>query len=291
MFQHPGYEFIYMLSGEVTYRHDRSYLLQPGDSLFFDSEAPHGPEELRQLPAACRLSYRCNSVIAVSQIVRSPGGEECAELPGFFLKNESLEGDLGRLASLMLRELCDRGPDSAGFAVYGRAESVTKVSMVSRTVPVDWTATASSVAAIAADVEVEEIEDAPSSAPRARRHRAKMADRQRARRLCAEPGPRNRDLQGSETRRKSSAALALDSAGTHAIGHTRMATGPLSTVAGSHPVLDRRQITCLVHNGSLSNHRHLREQLVRHGERFQTDNDNEVAAPIWHGAHCARAIR
>jgi transcriptional regulator with XRE-family HTH domain len=52
IFQHAGYEFIYMLSGEVTYRHgDRSYLLQPGDSLFFDSEAPHGPEELRRLPA------------------------------------------------------------------------------------------------------------------------------------------------------------------------------------------------------------------------------------------------
>jgi transcriptional regulator with XRE-family HTH domain len=52
IFQHAGYEFIYMLSGEVTYRHgDRSYLLQPGDSLFFDSEAAHGPEELRRLPA------------------------------------------------------------------------------------------------------------------------------------------------------------------------------------------------------------------------------------------------
>jgi mannose-6-phosphate isomerase-like protein (cupin superfamily) len=52
VFQHAGYEFIYMLSGAVTYRHaDRSYLLQPGDSLFFDSEAPHGPEELRRLPA------------------------------------------------------------------------------------------------------------------------------------------------------------------------------------------------------------------------------------------------
>ena len=52
VFQHPGYEFIYMLSGKVTYRHgDRSYLLEPGDSLFFDAEALHGPEELRQLPA------------------------------------------------------------------------------------------------------------------------------------------------------------------------------------------------------------------------------------------------
>jgi transcriptional regulator with XRE-family HTH domain len=52
IFQHPGYEFIYMLSGEVTYRHaDRSYRLRPGDSLFFDAEAFHGPEELRKLPA------------------------------------------------------------------------------------------------------------------------------------------------------------------------------------------------------------------------------------------------
>jgi DNA-binding XRE family transcriptional regulator len=52
VFQHAGYEFIFMLAGEVTYRHaDRSYLLQPGDSLFFDAEAPHGPEELRRLPA------------------------------------------------------------------------------------------------------------------------------------------------------------------------------------------------------------------------------------------------
>jgi len=52
VFQHAGYEFIYMLAGEVAYRHaDRSYVLKPGDSLFFDAEAPHGPEELRRLPA------------------------------------------------------------------------------------------------------------------------------------------------------------------------------------------------------------------------------------------------
>jgi transcriptional regulator with XRE-family HTH domain len=52
VFQHAGYEFIYMLAGEVAYRHaDRSYTLKPGDSLFFDAEAPHGPEDLRRLPA------------------------------------------------------------------------------------------------------------------------------------------------------------------------------------------------------------------------------------------------
>ncbi len=51
LFQHPGMEFIYMLEGGMTYMHgDRSYQLAPGDSLFFDADAPHGPEELSQLP-------------------------------------------------------------------------------------------------------------------------------------------------------------------------------------------------------------------------------------------------
>jgi len=51
LFQHPGMEFIYMLDGEMLYMHgDKSYLLTPGDSLFFDADASHGPEELKQLP-------------------------------------------------------------------------------------------------------------------------------------------------------------------------------------------------------------------------------------------------
>ena len=51
-FQHPGWEFIYMLSGRVIYRHgDRRYPLGPGDALFFDALAPHGPEDLPELPA------------------------------------------------------------------------------------------------------------------------------------------------------------------------------------------------------------------------------------------------
>ncbi|MCW3477093.1 helix-turn-helix domain-containing protein [Limobrevibacterium gyesilva] len=52
IFQHPGIEFLYMLEGEVDYRHGkRLYSLRPGDSLMFDSDAPHGPEVLRSLPA------------------------------------------------------------------------------------------------------------------------------------------------------------------------------------------------------------------------------------------------
>jgi transcriptional regulator with XRE-family HTH domain len=51
-FQHEGLEFIYMLEGEVRYRHgDRLFTLKPGDSLFFDADAPHGPEALIGLPA------------------------------------------------------------------------------------------------------------------------------------------------------------------------------------------------------------------------------------------------
>ena len=51
LFQHPGIEFIYVLEGEVVYRHaNQTYHLQPGDSLYFDADAPHGPEDLVKLP-------------------------------------------------------------------------------------------------------------------------------------------------------------------------------------------------------------------------------------------------
>ncbi|MCX7889051.1 MAG: helix-turn-helix domain-containing protein [Rhodobacteraceae bacterium] len=62
-FQHDGLELLYMLEGEVTYRHaDRLYDLRPGDSLFFDADAPHGPEVLKSLPA------RYLSVICYPQV-------------------------------------------------------------------------------------------------------------------------------------------------------------------------------------------------------------------------------
>jgi transcriptional regulator with XRE-family HTH domain len=51
IFQHPGVEFLYMLEGEVGYRHgNKTYVMRPGDSLFFDADVPHGPDELRKLP-------------------------------------------------------------------------------------------------------------------------------------------------------------------------------------------------------------------------------------------------
>jgi amidophosphoribosyltransferase len=68
-----------------------------------------------------------------------------------------------------------------------------------------------------------------------------------------------------------------DFAGTHALGHTRMATESRVTTEGSHPFSTGLDL-CLVHNGSLSNHNRLRENLKREGIEFQTENDTEVAA-------------
>ncbi|WP_347312512.1 helix-turn-helix domain-containing protein [Defluviimonas sp. SAOS-178_SWC] len=51
-FQHEGIEMLYMVEGEVDYRHGNNvYPLKPGDTLFFDADAPHGPEALVKLPA------------------------------------------------------------------------------------------------------------------------------------------------------------------------------------------------------------------------------------------------
>jgi transcriptional regulator with XRE-family HTH domain len=61
IFQHAGVEFLYMLEGEVGYRHgNKTYVMRPGDSLFFDADAPHGPDELRKLPIRF-LSIICYS--------------------------------------------------------------------------------------------------------------------------------------------------------------------------------------------------------------------------------------
>ena len=68
-----------------------------------------------------------------------------------------------------------------------------------------------------------------------------------------------------------------DVQGSHALGHTRMATESRVTTEHSHPFSTGLDL-CLVHNGSLSNHNRLRRELRREGISFQTDNDTEVAA-------------
>ena len=65
--------------------------------------------------------------------------------------------------------------------------------------------------------------------------------------------------------------------GSHAIGHTRMATESAITLDGSHPY-STGEDECLVHNGSLSNHNNLRRNLIKKGKKFDSFNDTEVAA-------------
>ena len=66
-FQHPGIEFIYILSGIIHYRHGRQiYVLHPGDSLTFRGAVPHGPEKLHKVP------IRMLSIIVYADERREP---------------------------------------------------------------------------------------------------------------------------------------------------------------------------------------------------------------------------
>jgi glutamate synthase domain-containing protein 1 len=200
---------------------------------------------------------------------------------GLFLKDARLAPELGRLTAAMLAELRDRGPDSAGFAVYGdETAGVTKICVVAGEGAVGWQQTAKRLAkAVGASVAVEEIEDHAIFKTK--------GDGGAARKWLIDNVPEATVLSqgqsieifkgvGDPNRIAKRLELAARK-GSHAIGHTRMATESAVTIAGSHP-FSTGEDTCLVHNGSLSNHNRLREQLVRHGERFQTENDSEVAA-------------
>jgi glutamate synthase domain-containing protein 1 len=200
---------------------------------------------------------------------------------GLFLKDKSLERELGRLTAAMLHEMRGRGPDSAGFAVYAGSESgVSKICAVRRTVACDWNDVADRLReALDFDVSVKVVADHAILTTR--------GDGEALREWLIDNVPEATVLsQGSSVEiykgvgdpdeiadRLELAAFS----GTHAIGHTRMATESAVTIAGSHP-FSTGSDTCLVHNGSLSNHNRLRESLKRHGERFQTENDTEVAA-------------
>jgi amidophosphoribosyltransferase len=202
-------------------------------------------------------------------------------ITGLFLKNKALHDDLGRLTGLMMREMCDRGPDSAGFAIYGdESGDETKICAVARGGRVDWDSGARRLSdQIGAEVTVETLKDHAifRTAGRGDSARTWLIDNL-PEAIVLSQGQSIEIFKGVGNPNLIIADLDLSHrSGSHAIGHTRMATESAVTVAGSHP-FSTGSDTCLVHNGSLSNHNRLREQLVRQGERFQTDNDSEVAA-------------
>jgi amidophosphoribosyltransferase len=201
---------------------------------------------------------------------------------GLYTKNPKLQGRLGALLAPMLIEMTERGPDSAGIAVYrdpvgGKA---VKLCLFHHDETFDWKALARDLAKSLkgkARVEVRAshaivVVDKPFA-----KVQAWLAARHPDVRVMSAGGKIEIFKEMGKPRDVVRRFALTSMKGTHAIGHTRMATESAVTTEHSHPFSTGLDL-CLVHNGSLSNHNRLREKLRRAGIDFQTDNDSEVAA-------------
>jgi glutamate synthase domain-containing protein 1 len=201
---------------------------------------------------------------------------------GLFAKSPEIEARLGAHLGAMLEQMSDRGPDSAGVAVYRDPAPAgwSKLALFSADPLEDWDAVAAELgnafgrcsepgvrASHAVLVVEAEAGDAEEWVRRSRPDLRVMSAGQ-AIEIYKETG-RPEDFVRQ---------FALgDITGSHGLGHTRMATESRVTTEGSHPFSTGLDL-CLVHNGSLSNHNRLRGNLRREGIEFQTENDTEVAA-------------
>ncbi len=201
---------------------------------------------------------------------------------GLFLKDQSLSPKLGEMLTDMLITMTDRGPDSAGIAIYGDpAQGTTKVTVQSASPEQDFAGLAEELGQRLSASVTQSINDthAVLDIP---------ADQfEAARTALAEIRPSVRIMSRGESLeiykevglpKDVAARFALSGmTGTHGIGHTRMATESAVTTMGAHP-FNTGDDQCLVHNGSLSNHNSLRRKLRREGVHIQTENDTEVGA-------------
>ena len=201
---------------------------------------------------------------------------------GLFLKDKSLEADLGQMLSEMLVTMTDRGPDSAGIAVYNAHQAgQVKITVQADDPQTDFDGLDKKLgAAIGASVRMD-VRDthAVLTMPQASLDSAitelrhlepviRIMGRGESIEIYKEVG-----LPETVVRRFDIAKMS----GTHGIGHTRMATESAVTTMGAHP-FNTGSDQCLVHNGSLSNHNSLRRKLRRENIRIETENDTEVAA-------------
>jgi len=202
---------------------------------------------------------------------------------GLFLKNPALEPQLGTLLSGMLETMTGRGPDSAGFAIYGAGDAEDGSVKLTLRGP-DAGTLSKAVSGLESDLGL-------SLSALARDTHSVVAvpakDEQRVRAWLTANAPRV-DVVSAGRRMEiykevglpASVAERFDLAGmtgSHGIGHTRMATESAVTTNGAHPFSTGAD-ECLVHNGSLSNHNDMRRRLEREGLSFATKNDTEVAA-------------
>jgi glutamate synthase domain-containing protein 1 len=200
---------------------------------------------------------------------------------GLFIKDKSLEPQLGALLEDMLIKMSDRGPDSAGIAVYNTgSDGLTKITLQSHQPEKDFPRLSQSLDAAGVDFKIQ-IKDTHAVV------QIQMGTEAKLHHLLATELDGIRVMSRGEiieiykeVGRPSAVAsrFGLSSmGGTHGIGHTRMATESAVTTMGAHPFSTGAD-QCLVHNGSLSNHNSLRRKLRHQGMSFETDNDTEVAA-------------
>jgi glutamate synthase domain-containing protein 1 len=197
---------------------------------------------------------------------------------GLFAKDPGVEAELGLHLAGMLAAMAERGPDSAGFAVYGDGQPGALKFTLRPPADVD------------PDTLLARL-GIPDSSIRRRGSHAVLtvpaAEEPRARQALAARAP-DTVVVGAGVHMELykevglpadvARGFALDTMrGSHGIGHTRMATESAVTTDGAHPFSTGAD-QCLVHNGSLSNHNALRRELRRRGFGFATENDTEVAA-------------
>jgi glutamate synthase domain-containing protein 1 len=210
------------------------------------------------------------------------GIEYVCGIVGLFCKSTELESQLGEYLGAMLAQMGDRGPDSAGVAVYRdpAPPGSSKLTLYAADPAFDWEVVRADFADAFGGADIADVRarhcvlvvdaDAADADTWIRRHRPDLGVMSAGRVIeiykeVGEPARFVDDFQVAEF------------SGTHGLGHTRMATESRVTTAGSHPFSTGLDL-CLVHNGSLSNHNRLRESLRREGVGFQTENDTEVAA-------------
>jgi glutamate synthase domain-containing protein 1 len=182
----------------------------------------------------------------------------------------------------MLGTMCDRGPDSAGFAVYGKGDAEhVKLTVRAFARGYDFEALAGELSsAVGAPVAVTAHDThAVLSVPASCVDAARAALAQQADEVKLVSSGTRMEIY-KEVGRPDAVAERFklsEMAGSHGIAHTRMATESAVTTNGAHPFSTGRD-QCLVHNGSLSNHNSLRRAMADSDIRFETENDTEVAA-------------
>jgi len=202
---------------------------------------------------------------------------------GLYLKNPELRDRLGVFFSPMLEQMTDRGPDSAGVAIYRdhALDGEAKVTLYDTKLDFDWDAVAAAasgelgVTVTAKRVSSHAILRAPVHAEVLRRW---ITTNRPGLRIMSSGNILEIYKEVGLPAEVLTRFSVPQATGSHAVGHTRMATESAVTTEGAHP-FNTGDDLCLVHNGSLSNHHQLRDWLRQQaGITFQTDNDSEVAA-------------